>query len=51
MENRLERKHQWAQAEAELFLSSSSLQGEDRGTVLMREREKGDANGEGERIV
>lgn len=47
MERRLERKNQQAQAQEELFLSSSTLLGEDRGTVLMSERgEKGDANGE-----
>lgn len=45
MEHRLQRQSQRAQAEHELFLSSSSSPlGKDRGTVLMSEREKGDAN-------
>ncbi len=47
MERRLERKNQQAQAQEELFLSSFTLLGEDRGTVLMSERgEKGDTNRE-----
>lgn len=47
MERTLQRKSQPTEAEEELFLSSSSLLGEDRRTVLMSERrENGDAEGE-----